>query len=98
MKSDTTILHLGLDVHQETIAVAIASGDGSLRHYGEIPGYLQAVDTLIKKLQMPGTELLFCHEAGPRGFVLSRRRKHRERKNFQEKIQITPGPVLTTLT
>jgi transposase len=79
MKSGANILHLGLDVHKETIAVAIASGEGPVRRYGEIPGHLQAVDTLIKKLQKPGEELRFCYEAGPCGFVLCR---HLRRKGF----------------
>jgi len=54
MKSAPTILHVGLDVHKETIAVAIASGEGSLRHYGDIPGHLlRAVDQLLKKCKGP---------------------------------------------
>ena len=72
MKSVRNILHLGLDVHKETIAVAIGSADGSVRRYGEIPGHLQAVDQLLTKLQKPGQELRFCYEAGPCGFVLCR--------------------------
>ena len=68
MKSVRNILHLGLDVHKETIAVAIGSADGSVRRYGEIPGHLQAVDQLLTKLQKPGQELRFCYEAGPFGF------------------------------
>ena len=35
MKSAPTILHVGLDVHKETIAVALASGEGSVRQYGD---------------------------------------------------------------
>ena len=79
MKSAPTILHVGLDVHKETIAVALASGEGSVRQYGDIPGHLQAVDTLIKKLQRPGEELRFFYEAGPCGFVLCR---HLRRKGL----------------
>jgi len=79
MKSAPTILHVGLDVHKETIAVALASGDGSVVHYGDIPGHLQAVHTLLKKLQKPGQELRFCYEAGPCGFVLCR---HLRRKGL----------------
>ena len=41
MKSARNILRLGLNVHKETIAVAIASGEGSVRHYGDIPGQLR---------------------------------------------------------
>jgi hypothetical protein len=47
MKSAATILHLGLDVHKESIAVAIAASDESVRPDGEIPGHSQAVDRLL---------------------------------------------------
>jgi transposase len=72
MKTAQTILHVGLDVHKESIAVALAGSDGSLRRYGTIAGHLQAMDKLIHKLQKPGQELRFCYEAGPFGFVLCR--------------------------
>ncbi len=72
MKTAQTILHVGLDVHKESIAVALAGSDGSPLRYGTIAGHLQAMDKLINKLQKPGQELRFCHEAGPFGFVLCR--------------------------
>jgi transposase len=77
MKSARNILHLGLDVHKESIAVAIGCGDGSVRRYGEIPGHLQAVDQLISRLQKSGQELRFCYEAGPFGFGLCRHLRQR---------------------
>jgi hypothetical protein len=57
--------YLGLDVHKETIAVAIApEGDTQVRNCGIISGTLEALDKLIKKLQQPGIELRFVYEAG----------------------------------
>ena len=53
MKTAQTILYVGLDVHKESIAGAIAGLDGSVRRYGEIPGQNQAVDKPIQKLQKP---------------------------------------------
>ena len=53
MKTAQTILYVGLDVHKESIAGAIAGLDGSVRRYGEIPGHNQAVDKPIQKLQKP---------------------------------------------
>ena len=68
--------YIGLDVHKETIAVAIApGGDSEVRLYGIIGGTLDALDKLIKKLQQPGIELHFVYEAGPCGYVICRHLK-----------------------
>src|SRR5436853_3425459 len=72
--------YIGLDVHKETIAVAIApSGDTEVRNYGIIGGTLDALDKVIKKLQQPGVELRFVYEAGPCGYVIYR---HLEKKGL----------------
>src|SRR4051794_9797454 len=71
-----TIHYIGLDVHKNSIAVAIAVEDGGeLRSYGTIGGKLADLDKLIKKLDHPGVELRFCYEAGPTGYVLCRHLK-----------------------
>ena len=41
---------LGLDVHAETIAVAIAEPDGEVRSLGTIPNRGESIRKLIKKL------------------------------------------------
>src|SRR5436190_448049 len=65
--------YLGLDVHKETIAVAIAPQNTTeVRSYGVIGGTLEAVDKLVKKLSSPGVELRCVYEAGPCGFVIHR--------------------------
>ena len=68
------VLYLGLDVHAENIAVAIAEAgrDGEVRNYGEIPNTFHSVDKLMRKLGHPDKELRVCYEAGPCGFVLAR--------------------------
>ena len=60
---------VGLDVHAETIAIAIAEQDGEVRSLGVIPNREDSVRKLVRKL---GTmeELRFCYEAGPTGYVL----------------------------
>ena len=41
---------LGLDVHAETIAVAIAEPDGEVRSLGTIPNRVESIRKLVKKL------------------------------------------------
>ena len=60
---------LGLDVHAETIAVAIAEPDGEVRILGTIENREDSVRKFIKKLGSP-EQLRACYEAGPTGFVL----------------------------
>lgn len=74
MKRNKEVLYLGLDVHAEDIAVAIAASgrDGEVRNYGEIPNTFHSIDKLLRKLGHPDKELRVCYEAGPCGFVLAR--------------------------
>lgn len=60
---------MGLDVHAETIAVAIAEPDGEVRSLGVIPNRAESVCRLIRKLGKP-QQLRVCYEAGPTGYVL----------------------------
>jgi transposase len=63
------ICYIGLDVHAETIAVAVAEPGGEIRSHGVIPNRLESVRKLIHKLGSPET-LRACYEAGPTGYVL----------------------------
>lgn len=68
-------LYLGLDVHNDTIAVSLAPSDSpEVRRYGIIGGQHDDVLKLLKKLQAahPGMALKCCYEAGPRGYPLCR--------------------------
>src|SRR5712672_2066161 len=60
---------LGLDVHAETIAVAIAEPDGEVRSLGTIPNRAESIRKMIKKLG-PADKLRACYEAGPTGYVV----------------------------
>jgi transposase len=60
---------LGLDVHAETISVAVAEPDGEVRSLGTIANREESVRKLIRKLG-PAEDLRACYEAGPTGFVL----------------------------
>jgi transposase len=69
------LLYIGLDVHAQSIAIAIAERDGEVRNYGSISNDLHAVEKVLTKIKKghPGTELRVCYEAGPTGFVIVRR-------------------------
>jgi len=60
---------LGLDVHAETIAVAVAEPDGEVRSLGTIANREESIRKLVKKLGPP-EHLRVCYEAGPTGYVL----------------------------
>jgi transposase len=60
---------VGLDVHAETIAVAVAEQGGEIRSLGVIPNREESVRKLVRKLG-PAELLRFCYEAGPTGYAL----------------------------
>ncbi len=67
--------YIGLDVHKETIAVAVArAGREEPEFTGEIANKPKTVVKLVERLsrEFNGEVLLFCYEAGPCGYVLYR--------------------------
>jgi transposase len=60
---------VGLDVHADTIAVAVAEMGGEVRAIGIIPNRMESIRKLVRKLG-PVEHLRVCYEAGPTGYVL----------------------------
>jgi transposase len=61
---------VGMDVHAETIAVAVAEGrEGAARSLGTIANRPEAVRRLLGKLGDPA-KLKVCYQAGPTGYAL----------------------------
>ena len=60
---------VGLDVHADTIAVAVAEPDGDVRSMGVIPNQAESIRKLVNTLA-PVEALRVCYEAGPTGYVV----------------------------
>lgn len=63
--------YVGMDVHKEAIAVAVAEG-GEVRYVGNIANTPAAVQKLVKQLGKGDARLSFCYEAGGCGYGIHR--------------------------
>ena len=64
------LFYVGLDVHKDTIAVALAEVRlrGAAREHGKIPNTPAALRALIEGVGGRRRQLRFCHGAGPIGY------------------------------
>jgi transposase len=70
-------LHLGLDVHKDSITLAVAEpgSKGEIRLFGTITNDLHALEKALARIRKahPGARLEVAYEAGPCGFGIARR-------------------------
>ena len=70
----SSTLYVGLDVHQDSIAVAYVAQDhdADVLYLGTIGTRQADIDQLVRKLQSKAKHLVFVDEAGPCGYWLYR--------------------------
>jgi transposase len=75
-----TIKYVGLDVHKDSITIAIADEgrEGEVRFYGKISNDFNQIDKVMRKLISQNSQLLCVYEAGPCGYPIYRHLKSKD--------------------
>ena len=72
--NDSNTVFVGLDVHKNSIAIALADSgrNGEIRHYGTVGGDIVSFGKAVRKLRSCHSQLHFVYEAGPCGYEIYR--------------------------
>ncbi len=68
--------YVGLDVHKDSITVALALAGAEPVDVGQVPNEPTAVRRIVERLARRHPHVAFAYEAGPRGYDLHRQMGH----------------------